>query len=328
MLRPITFKTSHGGAREEGFLDFSASVNPYPPEWLDEMFERAKSLSGRYPYWERLEDEFSSLIGEPTTITAGITEALYLLGPALRDRRVIIPKHTYEEYERVARIFGARIVKGPNEPKKLATLVEKESIVFFCNPNNPDGRFYQPKELKPLLDAVEDKRALLVLDEAFIDFVKDAKSSEGENIVKLRTFTKSYGLPGIRVGYVLGFPEYFKSIRMPWSIGSSGLAFLEFVIKDNFEHLRKTMPLIWREKERVEKELNVKSDANFFMLKVGDGKTFMEKLKKRGILVRDCSGFGLPEYIRFSIRRREENTVLIETLKELLSERDITTTKN
>ncbi|WP_297469531.1 aminotransferase class I/II-fold pyridoxal phosphate-dependent enzyme [Thermococcus sp.] len=318
MLEPVKFSTYHGGAREEGLLDFSASLNPYPPEWLDKMFERAKEISNRYPYYGRLEEGLSELIGEEITVTAGITEALYLIGIlALRGRKVVIPRHTYGEYERVARIFGARVIKGPNEPDKLAEIVEKDSVVFFCNPNNPDGRFYRVKELKPLLDAVEEGRAILVLDEAFIDFVKDAESPSGENVVKLRTFTKSYGLPGIRVGYVLGFPEAFKSVRMPWGIGSTGVAFLEFLLEDNFEHLRKTMPLIWREKGRLEKALGVKSDANFFIKRVGDAGEVVDALKRRGILVRDCTSFGLPEFIRFSVRKPEENAKLIEALQEL-----------
>ncbi|NJE42116.1 aminotransferase class I/II-fold pyridoxal phosphate-dependent enzyme [Thermococcus sp. GR6] len=319
MLKPISFKAHHGGAREEGLLDFSASLNPYTPEWLDDMFNRAKELSGRYLYWEKLEEELSELVGEPLTVTAGITEALYLIGIlAMREKRkVVISRHTYEEYERVARIFGAEVIKGPNSPEKLAELVEKGSLVFFCNPNNPDGKFYSPKELRPLLDAVENKGALLILDEAFIDFVKGAKSPEGENLVKLRTFTKSYGLPGIRVGYVIGFEEAFKSVRMPWSIGSLGYAFLEFLIEDDFEHLKKTMPLIWREKERMEKALDIKSDANFFIKRVGDAKAVVEALKRRGIAVRDCTSFGLPQYVRFSVRKREENERLIEAFREL-----------
>ena len=322
MLKPVKFKTYHGGVREEGLLDFSASLNPYLPEWVDEMFERARALSSRYLYWERFEEELSNLIGENVAVTAGITEALYLIGIlAMKEgRTVIIPMHTYGEYERVARIFNAPIVRGPNEPEKLAGLVERESIVFFCNPNNPDGKFYSPKELKPLLDAVEDTDSLLVLDEAFVDFVRDAKSPEGENLVKLRTFTKSYGMPGIRVGYVIGFSEAFKSVRMPWSIGSLGYAFLEFVIKDEFQHLKKTMPLIWKEKERIENALDVKSDANFFIKNVGDAGTFTGIMKKNGILLRDCSSFGLHEYVRFSVRKREENEKLIMAFQVLLSQ--------
>ncbi|WP_048159902.1 aminotransferase class I/II-fold pyridoxal phosphate-dependent enzyme [Thermococcus barophilus] len=318
MLKPVKFKTHHGGVREEGLLDFSASLNPYLPEWVDEMFERAKTLSKRYIYWEKLEEELSNLIGEKVTVTAGITEALYLLGIlAMKERRkVIIPEHTYEEYERIARIFNAEVIKGPNNPEALAEFVAKSSIVFFCNPNNPDGKFYSPKRLKLLIQAVEDTDSLLVLDEAFIDFVKDARSPKGENILKLRTFTKSYGLPGIRVGYVIGFSEAFKSVRMPWSIGSLGYAFLEFVVRDEFKHLEKTMPLIWKEKERIEKALNVKSDANFFIKNVGNAKGAVEFFKKKGIAVRDCTSFGLPEYIRFSVRKREENEKLIDAFRE------------
>ncbi len=320
MLRPVKFSAYHGGAREEGLLDFSASLNPYQPEWVNEMFERAKEISNRYPYYEKLEEGLSELVWEEVTVTAGITEALYLLGIlALRGRKAIIPHHTYGEYERVARIFGAKVVKGPNEPEELAEMVEKDSVVFFCNPNNPDGRFYRVKELKPLLDAVEDEKALLVLDEAFIDFVKKPESPSGENVVRLRTFTKSYGLPGIRVGYVIGFPGAFKSVRMPWGIGSTGLAFLEFLLKDGFEHLRKTMPLIWSEKGRIEKALNVKSDVNFFLKRVGDVKKAVEALKRERILVRSCESFGLPEFIRFSVRRPEENEKLIRALLELES---------
>jgi len=317
MLEPVRFSAYHGGARrrDEGLIDFSASLNPYLPEWLGEMFERAKEISDRYPYYGELEEGLSELVGEPLTVTAGITEALYLLGTlALRGRRAIIPEHTYGEYERVARIFGAGVVKGPNEPEKLAELVEKDSVVFFCNPNNPDGRFYRVRELKPLLDAVEDGKALLVLDEAFIDFVKNAESPEEENVVKLRTFTKSYGLPGIRVGYVLGFEKAFKSVRMPWGIGSTGAAFLEFLLEDGFEHLRKTMPLIWRERERIERSLGVKSDANFFIKRVGDAEKVVGALRKEGILVKGCASFDLPEYIRFSVRKPEENERLIRAL--------------
>ncbi|AEK72210.1 putative aminotransferase [Thermococcus sp. 4557] len=320
MLEPVKFSTYHGGSREEGLLDFSASLNPYPPEWLEEMFRRAKEISTRYSYYERLEKELAELVGEPLTVTAGITEALYLLGIlALRGRKVVIPRHTYGEYERAARIFGAEVIKGPNEPEKLAELVGRDSVVFFCNPNNPDGRFYRIKELKPLLDAVEEGKALLVLDEAFIDFVERPESPEGGNIVRLRTFTKSYGLPGIRVGYVLGFPEAFRSVRMPWSIGSVGLAFLEFLIKDGFEHLRKTMPQIWREKKRLEQALDVKSDANFFIKRVGDAGEAVERLKERGILVRSCESFGLPEFVRFSVRKPEENDILIAGFRRVLN---------
>ena len=114
-----------------------------------------------------------------------------------------------------------------------------------------------------------------------------------------------------------GFEEAFRSVRMPWGIGSTGVAFLEFLIKDGFEHLRKTMPLIWREKERLEKALGVKSDANFFIKRVGNAEEFAKAMKKRGILVRSCESFGLSEYVRFSVRSPLENDRLISEFKAL-----------
>lgn len=89
------------------------------------------------------------------------------------------------------------------------------------------------------------------------------------------------------------------------------------MVEDGFEHIRKTMPLIWGEKERLEKALGVKSDANFFIKRVGNAGEFVGALKKQGILVRDCTSFGLPEYVRFSVRKPEENSVLIRAFKEL-----------
>ncbi|MFP3910257.1 MAG: aminotransferase class I/II-fold pyridoxal phosphate-dependent enzyme, partial [Archaeoglobaceae archaeon] len=249
------------------------------------------------------------------TVTAGATEAIYLTGILLdmKDRRVVLPEPAYSEYERVARMFGAMISKCTTLEEMIEE-VEKgiESVVFFCNPNNPDGKYFPPDRLSPLIDAVEDTGSILVLDEAFMDFVKDYSSPESNRTIKLRTFTKSYGVPGVRVGYVTGFPEEFKRVRMPWSISSAGRAFLEKVVEDKFSFINETMPRIWEEKGRMENELGVSSDANFFLMKAGNKK--IDHLKSNGIIVRDCASMGLNGYIRFSVRKPEENSRLIDAL--------------
>lgn len=84
------------------------------------------------------------------------------------------------------------------------------------------------------MDVVEDRNVLFVFDEVFIDFVESFESFSGENIVKLRMFMKSYGLLGIRVGYVVGFLEVFRSVRMLWVIGLVGVVFFEFLLEDRF----------------------------------------------------------------------------------------------
>jgi|Deesub1362A_J573_1020465.scaffolds.fasta_scaffold00340_11 histidinol-phosphate aminotransferase len=317
------FTTEHGGrinskSGTDTFIDFSVSVNPYQPEWKDEIFSKAAKRAPDYVYWDSLEKELGEIVDEDLAITAGATEAIYLVGVLLLrlGSRVLIPEHTYSEYERISRMFGCEITKCPGNPEDMAEMVEKDSVVFFCNPNNPDGKYFPPDRLKPLVEAVEDTESILILDEAFMDFVQNYRSPESERIIRLRTFTKSYGMPGIRVGYVIGFAEEFRKVRMPWSIGSAGYAFLEKVVEDEFGFLRKTMPKIWKEKNRIERNLGLKSDANFFLMKTGKGT--VDYLKSRGIVVRDCTSFGLPGYIRFSVRMPEENSKLIDILKSSL----------
>jgi histidinol-phosphate aminotransferase len=303
---------------EDGFLDFSTSINPYQPDWKREVFLKAERNSTRYTYFEDLDRELGELVGEDVAITAGATEGIYLSLIFLKNldmERIIIPNPTYSEYERVSRIFGCRVVKAKVNPQDLAEKVRKNSAVFFCNPNNPDGKYFSPKELRSLIKAVEDSNSILIIDEAFKDFVKGFESPDGDNIIKIRTFTKSYGMPGIRVGYITGFSSEFQALRMPWSIGSVGYAFIEKIIEDGFDFLRNTMPKIWKEKERIEKALGVKSDANYFLMKFD-----VDLLKSKKILVRDCRSFGLNSLIRFSVRKPEENTRLIEAIKSLSAE--------
>jgi histidinol-phosphate aminotransferase len=302
----------HGG-RRKGLIDFSISVNPYQPEWKKEIFRMAERQCISYPYFEELEKELSELVGEEVSLVGGATEGIYLSLIHLKRvgvERVVIPTPTYSEYERVSRMFGLKIVKEEQNPNKIAERIGKGDAVFFCNPNNPDGRYFGLEEIKPLIERIEEKKAVMILDEAFKDFVKNFRSPEGENLIKLRTFTKSYGMPGIRVGYVAGLANEIKSLRMPWSIGSIGKAFVEKVIEDGFRFLRESIPKVWKEKKRIEKELEVKSDANYFLIKFNPISLF-----EKGIIVRDCSSFGLPGYIRFCVRRPEENSVLIDIIR-------------
>ena len=315
-MNPQNLIVKHGGTMNEDLIDFSISVNPYKPRWIRDIFKRAEELVERYIYWYDLELELGNMIGEKVTVVAGTTESLYLVGMYTKGRRYIIPTHTYGEYERIGKIFGSQILKLPIS--KMYECVKKNDVIFLCNPNNPTGKYYKKWELKPIIDVAEDTNSLVVLDEAFIDFVREKDEIRGENIINLRTFTKSYGVPGIRVGYIIGHDKIFRNIRMPWSIGSLGYAFLEFLIEDRFKFLDESLPKIWRGKEFIEKELDVKSDVNFFIKKVGNVRSVVNRLVKKGIFVRDCSSFGLPEYIRFSVRSHKENIKLVESLREVL----------
>ncbi len=314
----------HGGS-SIGKLDFSVNINPYTPPFL--KYIDVSELSKVYPVCEleRMLAEKLDTDSENLLITAGITEALYLFSIAYIDRgtKVVLCDVTYKEYERLANIFKAKIEKvyGTNpEIDEICEKVEKNSVVFFCNPNNPTGRFYDYKEIKALVETVEDRDSILFLDEAYIDFVEKINKNrftESDNVVVARSFTKSYGIPSIRLGYVFSSPEnikVLKSLKIPWSISNIACKILEYIIKDK-KFLKQSLKKIFSEKRRIERELNVKSDANFFLLKA---QNLYKYLKSKGIIVRDCENFSLKGYIRFSVRKKRENDMLIKHIKSYL----------
>ncbi len=313
----------HGGSRpgEELFLDFSYSANPYYPRFLNKYLKNARHE--RYPYCEdslevRIKERYG-VYGD-VIITAGITEGLYAAAYALRGRRAVMLAHTYSEYERVWRLFNpdAQVVKVKALDPSLEDIlgeIRKGDVVFFGNPNNPTGRYYE--YMPRLLEEVERSDGYLILDEAFIAFTgRPYFNPKSDRAIVLRSFTKEYGIPGIRIGYAVAAGDVARRIReyrAPWAIGSIGCAALEGILHDSV-FLNQTLRRIMKEKARIERVLNVRSDANFFIMNVGNAKQATMALRREGILVRDCTSFGLPEMIRFSVRKRQENTRLIKSI--------------
>ena len=300
----------HGGAKpwEYGLIDFSSNINPWHPHIKIRNCDR-------FPYGH-FDDVVSEFSHREAAVVGGITEAIYLAF-LLRDGDITVMRHTYSEYERIARIFRRQVhhVDDVN-PDAENFKVPKRGIVFLCNPNNPTGIMKDDEFIKALADECCDRDSLLFIDEAYIDFSTRKLNIDHNCVLRARTFTKSFGLPGIRVGYVLDFVDEIKKIRMPWSIGCAGASFLNFLSEGGREFLRETIPKIIEEKERIEKILGINTDANFFLMDVGDAQAFTAFARKRGILVRDCTSFHLPRHIRFSVRRIDENDILIETIEE------------
>ncbi len=299
----------HGGARpsEYNLVDFSANINPWHPEIEIRDCER-------YPYGD-FDKIVANFVGKEVAVTAGITEAIYLIF-LLKEGDVTVMRHTYGEYERVAKIFKRKIhyVEGL-DPNFEEFYIPRNGIIFLCNPNNPTGIMKGEKFVNALVDMACDKNSLVFLDEAYVDFSREIRI-KGDCVVRARTFTKVFGIPGIRVGYVTAHLDEFRRIRGPWGLGCAGASFLHWLMENGREFLDATIPKILKERDRISNILNLKSDANFFLLNVGSGKDFREFAKNNRVLVRDCSSFGLPEYIRFSVRRREENDILIETIEK------------
>ncbi|ONN27156.1 aminotransferase [Thermosipho affectus] len=317
------FNNGHGGIKEKDILDFSISVNPLRLSWIEKLpFENLF----RYTYIQWIEEKFYKHFNG--VVVAGATEAFHIVGyHILNDAYVIIPRPNYLDYFKVAK-FSSKYIDSPwyfvkkkfdlnilEESIKCGKRKNKKVAVFLGNPNNPTG-IYQ--DLHELIKLNED--VIFIIDEAFIDFVGKCVDIDYENVVRIRTFTKFFGIPGIRVGYVISkkFENIFKRYRMEWGVGGMGYTFLEKLL-DNLKGLKdftlKTHEFIVAQKKLFEDFIYVKSDANYFLIDVKNVGKFLNFSLENKVYVRDARNFGL-NLVRVGIKNKEDNKVLLNTLKK------------
>jgi histidinol-phosphate aminotransferase len=250
---------------------------------------------------------------------------------------------SFPVYDISAAVMRARIVKTPLTPDlrfDMAALADaitpRTRLIFVCNPNNPTGSIVTRDEVAGFMSRVPDS-AIVVFDEAYYEFVDDPEfpdtmpyALEGRNnVLILRTFSKAYGIAGIRIGYAIAAPELLAPLRscsesFPVNLlaqvaGEAALrdrAFLERTVAVNAEGRRQ----LSRELSRLGIPA-VPSQTNFLLAKFGpDAKKVYEELLKRGVIVRPCTGYDLPEHLRITIGDRTQNERLLATLEFVLRE--------
>lgn len=354
----------HGGniwqaKREYGLevnqiLDFSANINPLGfPKSLKRIISQNIEKLDTYPDPECsiLKIKLAKSIGllpENLLIGNGSVELIYSIVKALSPKSVLIPTPTFSEYEKTAKLNKAKFIFLPSNEKenfkinlkKLLTSASGVDLVFLCNPNNPTGFLFLKDKLMTVLSACKKKDWILVCDEAFIDFVKDGQNitllkevTKVKKLLVLRSFTKFFALPGLRIGYLAADKRLIDKIspyQPPWSVNILAQQVASEIIKDE-DYIRRNKEFIFKEREFLFKELekikNLQAfppSANFILCrlkKVGFNSTVLsKKLGKLGILIRDCSNFqGLDNhYFRVAVRKREENLKLLASLKKVL----------
>jgi len=337
------------GFTPDDVIDFSVSSNPFPPPpGVRKALNTA--VINRYPDPEatKLRERLSERLGvAPNNVLAGngSTEIIRLVALTYfgQDDPVLILEPTFGEYEIACQIIGAKIIKQRAKAESNFTPRIDETIslirqhrpkgVFICNPNSPVGSYLSREEVEAILD--NDENSLLILDEVFIAFVEDGWSSvdliQRGNVIIIRSMTKDYALAGLRLGYAIAQKEIIDNLRKvcsPWNVNAmaqkAGIAAL-----DNADYLEQCNQKIMPAKQFLIDELSrigfavVPSRVNFFLVRVGDAKIFRAALLKHGIVVRDCTSFGLPEYIRIAPRTMPECQKLIATIKVLKRERKL-----
>lgn len=332
------------GVEPGDIIDFSASINPLgtPRQIKRAIRDHLRDIE-HYPdpdslqLRNRLSETFNV---DPSLVFCGngCTELIYLLPRALPFARVLIPQPTFNEYERACRAARAPctvlpypLLESDNfdiEPVKLIrqALKERADAVFLCNPNNPTGRTVERAALEEAAALAAQGGIYFIIDESFIEFTSEASAvalTEGNPwIIVLRSMTKFYALPGLRLGWGV-FPSRAASAltarREPWSVNAlaqaAGLTALDLT-----GHRDRTHAFLSRQKVRLEKGFKdlgidyVPSHANYYLLRCRRAPLIIKGLEEHNILMRGCSGFtGLGDrYIRVAVKRKRENDILLK----------------
>ncbi len=336
----------HGGLSSTrlagNVLDFSTCCNPYgPPSSVKKAVREANVAVYPDPDAATLTQAFSEKLGVPVgnlIVGNGSTEIIRLAAAAYLGHgdRVIIPSPTYGEYELACRIVNAEVVKFalPEENDfrldagQFAAFAKshKPAAVFLCNPNNPTGQYLSYDEVSRVLRNFPD--SLVVLDEAYIAFTDNAWDSRkllnASNLLIVRSMTKEFAIAGLRLGYGIAprhIIDMLKKVRPPWNVNSvAQKAGLSAVGCDDY--LANCCSRISRCKLYLAGQLSrlgfrvIPTQTNFFIFRAGDAAAFKKRLLKKGFLVRDCTSFGLPEYVRVSPRSMHDCRKLIAAIRE------------
>jgi len=271
----------------------------------------------------------------------GSNEIIELIGHALLspDAEVVVSQYCFAVYPIVTALFGARLIVVPAKQyghdleAMLAAITPQTRIVFVANPNNPTGTVAGREELARFIDAIPHS-VLLALDEAYVEFLNEPldllpeiRAGNRANLILLRTFSKIYGLAGLRVGYGIGHPDLIaalEKIRQPFNLNAIAQAGALAALDDtaHVEKTQKTTARGLRLYARTFRKLGLEfipSSANFILVRVGDGQRVFNEMQKLGVIVRPMTGYQLPEWIRISIGTPKENGRCLEALKKVLN---------
>jgi threonine-phosphate decarboxylase len=349
----------HGGdvgrwARSAGIdagelIDFSASINPLgPPASARRAFAESVGEISRYPdpYGDKLKAALAARHGMDAAqvlVGNGSTQLIYLLCAALRPRKALVVGPAFSEYANALSLAGAQIrdwTVAVNDdfqfsPKRFMAAWEKDcDIAMVATPNSFTGRLVPKPALEKIAHAASARKNLLVVDEAFVDFVESESIKmmvrHNPYLLVLRSLTKYYALPGLRLGYLVGDERRIAEIaafQEPWAINAPALNVALACLEDP-QFATQTDRWLARERAFLSQQLTalggfraVPSQANFLLVKIESGNDALRLrtfLLGKKILIRACdslAGLG-GKYFRVAVRRRRDNLRLVAALRE------------
>ncbi len=335
--------------REYGVFDvvkLASNENPMgcSPKVTLAITEQLSQLA-RYPdgngyYLKQALSDFTNMSIDCITLGNGSNDLLDILARSFvgSDDAIVYSQYGFVVYSMLAKMQGATGIEvaaqrfGHDLTAMRQAVADNDNtkIVFIANPNNPTGTQLDSDELHEFVASMPSS-VLVVLDEAYIEYSPESNNrsllDEFDNVVIVRTFSKAYGLAGLRVGYALSSPavaDLLNRIRQPFNVSRIGLAaaaaaladqnFINDVRQTNSEQMR------WLEKQFDALGLGfIKSSANFIMVEIEDAADINQALLEQGVIVRPLKGYGLNDWLRITVGVAEDNMRLIDTLKSILN---------
>ncbi len=343
---------AHGGKVQEAAsilgaepLDFSANINPLGSPPLENLIGEEIKKIGHYPDnsyqgFRRAAAKFVNVDEKCIVPGNGSSELIRLFAEAcLEDGELaLVPAPSFGEYTNQSMLAGGKVRKveigEDGLPVLSDSLLAEAKLLFFCNPNNPTGKLLSANQVADLADRCEASETFLLVDEAFIELSEPKESvatlaPNRESLFVMRSLTKSFGVPGLRLGFGVtnvNLARIMNLARIPWSIGSLASAAAEYLLGCD-EHLMRSRQIIKTEIAWLQDSLRglgllpIPSMVNFILVDIRpsglESDVLTERTMSEGVLVRDCQSFGLGKsYIRVAVRNRSENERLIGALEK------------
>ena len=348
--KPIEELAREFGLDASKIVKLASNENPLGmPESAKQALNAAVANLGRYPdpAGFDLKKAISQRFGVDQgwlTLGNGSNDILELVASALIEpgSAVVYSQYAFVVYRLATQARGAKHIVVPAKehghdlPAMLEAITPETKIVYVANPNNPTGTYLSVDAIESFLASVAARhgtRVTIVLDEAYNEFLEPALRVDGvalvkryPNLIVSRSFSKVYGLAGLRVGFAMAQPvltDLLNRVRQPFNVNSLAQAAAIAALNDK-EFLAKSFAVNRDGKKQLQQGFKklalqfVPSYANFVLVKVGDAARINLELLKRGVIVRPVAGDGLPEWLRVSIGLPHENQAFLDALTAVL----------
>lgn len=349
--------TVHGGQgwRYEGVEDFSQNLNPYgPPEGLADAVRESLAETGHYPDASneaprRAVAEAYKVSPDCVCMGAGSSEIIRDFPNVFCEKgdSVLIMRPSFAEYSQQCAIAGVNVdyldLRPGNDfripPEEIFEKLRSKryKAVYICNPNNPTGRITEREELLDIVQEASDLGTLVFLDETLLDLSPEPEErtlvpfvKRSDNLLIARSYTKSFAVPGMRIGYCIAPPELaseMRKVQLPWNLGTVEQAAAIYLAGQR-DYVKKASADLEAETERMTSELSEigfpcdPSDTFYRFVSVEDlglsGKEMQERMLQHRIMVRDCASFGFPGYIRYCAKDRPRDDAFIAAAKAVM----------